>query len=137
MSSDDGIGIEPLVKVGDVARILGVSRATVYSWVNQRKIPHLRVEGVLRFDVKMVRVWLREKVRVNRGQETRDVSEKDTRKVVRGRLDRLARRRADAVSEAVAPSDEEGNGGVRAGVCTARLIDLEELRCRGGDGDGC
>lgn len=39
MRVEPRLDLEPLLRVGDVACIIGVSRATVCSWVNQRKIP--------------------------------------------------------------------------------------------------
>lgn len=49
-----------LIGVDDLARTLGVSRHTVYSWVAQRRIPFLKVGRLLRFDVRLIDAWLEE-----------------------------------------------------------------------------
>ena len=38
-----------LYKVTEVATILGVKPPTVYNWVNQEKLPHLRLGRLIRF----------------------------------------------------------------------------------------
>lgn len=49
-----------LVGVDELARNLGISRHTVYSWVAQHRIPFLKVGRLLRFDVRLIDAWLRE-----------------------------------------------------------------------------
>lgn len=49
-----------LVGVDELARELGISRHTVYSWVSQRRIPFLKVGRLLRFDVRRIEGWLRD-----------------------------------------------------------------------------
>jgi excisionase family DNA binding protein len=53
-----------LIGVDDLARMLGVSRHTVYSWVAQRRIPFLKVGRLLRFDVRLIDGWLEEQAHV-------------------------------------------------------------------------
>ncbi len=40
--------------VPEVAEYLGVSRRTVWNWVYGRKIPVLRMQGVVRIDLKQL-----------------------------------------------------------------------------------
>jgi excisionase family DNA binding protein len=48
-----------LLTVHDVASYLGVSRWTVYQWVNQNKIPFVKILGrLLRFDKVEVIDWI-------------------------------------------------------------------------------
>lgn len=47
-----------LVGVDQLARELGISRHTVYSWVSQRRIPFLKVGRLLRFDLAAISTWL-------------------------------------------------------------------------------
>ena len=48
-----------LVDVNELARRLGISRHTIYSWVSQRRIPYLKVGRLLRFEPTAVDAWLR------------------------------------------------------------------------------
>ncbi len=42
-------GVETLLTVTQVAALLGVCRATVYSMVERGELPHLRLGGLIRF----------------------------------------------------------------------------------------
>ena len=54
------------IDVKEAARFLGVSRATVYLWVERKQIPHLRVMGrnirFLRSDLEPFRAQFRQEV---------------------------------------------------------------------------
>lgn len=56
------LAVRPLMGVDEVARALGISRHTVYSWVAQRRIPFLKVGRLLRFDGRLIYAWLAEGV---------------------------------------------------------------------------
>ena len=45
----------------DVAQHFGVSRATVYNWLESTDIPHRKVGGVLRFNLVEVDEWAAER----------------------------------------------------------------------------
>jgi excisionase family DNA binding protein len=47
-----------LLDVHELSHWLRVSVNTIYGYVNQRKIPCLKVNGALRFDVKDIEKWL-------------------------------------------------------------------------------
>ncbi len=51
---------EPWVSVEDVARHLGVSKDTIYRWVEARKIPAHRVGRFWKFKIDEVDTWVRE-----------------------------------------------------------------------------
>jgi len=53
----------PLYKVTDVATILGVKASTIYGWVDQGKIPHIRVGRLVRFTVEQVAEFIRRSTR--------------------------------------------------------------------------
>jgi excisionase family DNA binding protein len=53
-----------LIGVDELARALGISRHTVYSWVAQRRIPFLKVGRLLRFDVRLIDAWLEEQAHI-------------------------------------------------------------------------
>lgn len=50
----------------EAAAFLGVSQQTVYLWVEEKKIPHLRVMGrdirFLRSDLETFRAWFKQEV---------------------------------------------------------------------------
>jgi excisionase family DNA binding protein len=49
---------ETLWVASEVALYLRVALSTVYAWVEARKIPHLKVNGVIRFPQKELEEWL-------------------------------------------------------------------------------
>lgn len=59
-STNDG-----LIKVGDVAKMLGVSTRTVRGYVFRRKIPYIKFYGNLRFDRKVIERMINEARHVN------------------------------------------------------------------------
>lgn len=42
----------------EAARLLGVSRNTLYAWVHAKKVPHIRVGGHIMFSVKRLEAWV-------------------------------------------------------------------------------
>ena len=58
-----------LLTVEAVAKQLGISRATVYNWVAARTIPHLVVNGRIRFDAEELRRWLDRQRVPSRGED--------------------------------------------------------------------
>lgn len=56
----DGNGNEPRTYTAtaqDVANRYGVSRASVYNWVETTDIPHRKLGGVIRFNLDEVDEW--------------------------------------------------------------------------------
>ena len=49
---------EWLLTPEDVADRVSAKKSTVYSWVHQRKIPFLKVGGLLRFRLSDIEKWL-------------------------------------------------------------------------------
>jgi len=47
--------------IEDLSEYLGISKNTLYSWVNQRKIPHYKIYGSVRFDFEELTTWLKER----------------------------------------------------------------------------
>lgn len=47
-----------LINIHEVSAILGTAVNTIYSWVNQRKIPYVKVGRLLRFDPKDIESWI-------------------------------------------------------------------------------
>jgi excisionase family DNA binding protein len=52
-----------LIAPEELAAGLRVARVTVYQWVRRGVIPHLKLEGVVRFDPETIAEWLKSKHR--------------------------------------------------------------------------
>jgi len=50
--------MEQLLTAKELAAWLNVPGQTVYLWVSQRKIPHLKIGKCVRFDREEIRRWL-------------------------------------------------------------------------------
>jgi len=49
------------VGVSELSEYLSVKENTIYSWVNQRKIPHIKINGLVRFDLNRIDEWINER----------------------------------------------------------------------------
>ena len=47
-----------IVTVKEVSALLKVKASTLYSWVGSGSIPHLRLNGVIRFDMDEIKQWI-------------------------------------------------------------------------------
>jgi excisionase family DNA binding protein len=47
-----------LLRVEDVADLLGVSRSTIYNLINAEQLPTVRIAGCRRVPVDQLRVWI-------------------------------------------------------------------------------
>jgi len=50
-----------LIDIAEVSQRLNVSVNTLYAWVNQRKIPFIKVGRLLRFDLSDIDGWVAER----------------------------------------------------------------------------
>jgi excisionase family DNA binding protein len=48
------------MKVDEVAQCLNISPKTVRNWVYKGKIPYLKVNGVVRFEISVIEKWITE-----------------------------------------------------------------------------
>jgi len=48
------------VGIEDLAKYLGLSKNTIYSWIWQRKIPYYKFGRSVRFDLKKIEIWTKE-----------------------------------------------------------------------------
>jgi excisionase family DNA binding protein len=55
-----------LISPEELAGGMRVARVTVYQWVRRGVIPHMKIEGVVRFDPPEVQAWLESKRRAPR-----------------------------------------------------------------------
>ena len=55
-------GMERLLDIREVSEMLGVKKATIYSWTSQNKIPHVKLsKRLLKFREKEIKDWITEK----------------------------------------------------------------------------
>lgn len=52
---------EKFLTVDEVAEYLSLSRATIYQWASEKRIPHYRMGRAIRFKQAEVEAWLLEK----------------------------------------------------------------------------
>ncbi len=52
---------EELLKVDEVAEILGVSKSTIYTWTSEQVIPHFKIGGRVLFRRNHIDKWLSER----------------------------------------------------------------------------
>ncbi len=53
--------IERLLGIEELAKYLGISKGTLYVWVCHRKIPYLKIGGSVKFDLREIESWLKNK----------------------------------------------------------------------------
>lgn len=51
-----------LLSIEEVASKLKVSVNTIYAWVNQRRIPFVKVGRLLRFQTEAIELWIAERI---------------------------------------------------------------------------
>jgi len=57
--------MEKLLTPENVCEILGIEKSTLYSWTRRELIPHVKVNGLLRFREAEIAKWLKMKERGN------------------------------------------------------------------------
>ncbi len=50
-----------LIDAVALSQIIGVDKGTIYDWVRRGKIPHVRLERLVRFDLKDIDEWVRDR----------------------------------------------------------------------------
>jgi len=53
-----------LFDIHQAARYTGVSVTTLYKWVSQRKIPHIKMERLIKFDPAELDEWIKQQTRM-------------------------------------------------------------------------
>lgn len=49
------------IGVKDLSEYLSISRHTVYYWVQIRKIPYVKMGKIVRFDLREIEAWIKER----------------------------------------------------------------------------
>ena len=47
-----------MLTITQVSDLLNIKTCTLYSWVSQGKIPHLKIHGLIRFQADEIQQWL-------------------------------------------------------------------------------
>ena len=47
--------------INDFSDYIGVPKGTLYSWVCQKKIPYLKIGKLVKFDLREIEPWLKER----------------------------------------------------------------------------
>lgn len=60
-----------LLTANELSGLLKISKDTVYRWVHEGYLPHLKIGGAVRFKERDIEVWLAK--RTNKGRKTRRI----------------------------------------------------------------
>lgn len=75
-----------IVTIKEVSEFLKVKQSTLYSWVNQKRIPSFKLNGLWRFDMVKIEAWINQLNRVD------DISGRVTKKKANHRdIDRIVK----------------------------------------------
>ena len=50
-----------LIGINEISEYLDISKATLYSWTLQKRIPHIKMGRLLKFDLQEINEWLKRK----------------------------------------------------------------------------
>lgn len=53
--------MQNLLTIKEASEVLSVSISTLYTWVNQKRIPYLKLGSAIRFDLNDIHKWLENK----------------------------------------------------------------------------
>lgn len=56
-----------IVTIKEISEFLKVKQSTLYSWVNQKRIPSFKLNGLWRFDMEKIEAWINQS---NRADDT-------------------------------------------------------------------
>lgn len=54
-----------IITIKEVSEFLKVKQSTLYSWVNQKRIPSFKLNGLWRFDMEKIEAWINQSNRVD------------------------------------------------------------------------
>ena len=49
-----------LLGTTEISEYLGIKMNTIYAWVNQRRIPYIKVGRLVKFDIRKIEEWVSE-----------------------------------------------------------------------------
>ena len=47
-----------LIDINELAELTGLSIHTLYTWVSQKRIPHVKIGRLTKFDLKVIEGWI-------------------------------------------------------------------------------
>ena len=50
------------LNINELSNYIGIPKGTLYVWVCQKRIPYIKISNLLRFDLRQIDDWIREKV---------------------------------------------------------------------------
>lgn len=57
-NSKETPNMEPLLNINETSELLKLKVSTLYTWVNQKKIPHIKMHGKLCFDLGDIKTFI-------------------------------------------------------------------------------
>lgn len=52
--------LKPFLTINEASHYTGVSVPTLYKWVSQRKIPHIKMGRLVKFDPAKIEEWIKQ-----------------------------------------------------------------------------
>jgi len=49
------------IGIGEMAEYLGITKGSLYVWTCQRRVPFLKIGKLVKFDLREIEGWLKEK----------------------------------------------------------------------------
>ena len=50
--------MQNLLCLNEIAQYLGVKPSTIYSWVNQKRLPYIKIGRLVKFDLRDIDAWI-------------------------------------------------------------------------------
>jgi len=47
--------------IEELAQYIGITKGTAYIWIHQRKLPHFKVGKLVKFDIREIDEWMKER----------------------------------------------------------------------------
>ena len=94
--------MEKLLNIDELAEILGVTKATIYSWTSHNKIPHIKLsKRLLKFREKEIMDWISKKT-INTDSSSVDKQDKHN-----SRLRRSSNLREESIERIIRNAKDE------------------------------
>jgi len=62
-----------LLTANELSELLKISKDTVYRWVHQGYLPHIKMGGAVRFNQRAIEIWLNKRTHVGRSARRLDI----------------------------------------------------------------
>ena len=50
-----------LISLKEIAEHLNVKPSTIYAWVNQKRLPYIKIGRLVKFDLRDIDAWIQER----------------------------------------------------------------------------